>query len=275
MNNIGENLQPALMPVLFIPHGGGPMPLLDDPEHRDLTAFLRHVPQRLPRPEAILMISAHWEETVASISASQAPVMIYDYQGFPPETYQYQYPAPGDPELAHRVHQLLLKQNIEAQLDKDRGFDHGTFVPLMLMYPQADIPVVQLSLVHPLDPAAQIAMGKAVAPLREQGVLIIGSGLSFHNMRAFFAGQASALSRSETFDHWLTKILTSEELDKSAQQQALEHWQSAPEARFCHPREEHLLPLHVCFGAAQASATATRIYSGTLYNTRIAAYLWE
>src|SRR5690606_18172406 len=162
-----------------------------------------------------------------------------------------------------------------SDLDNDRGFDHGTFVPLMLMYPQADIPVVQLSLVHPLDPAAQIAMGKAVAPLREQGVLIIGSGMSFHNMRAFFSGQESTLSRSEAFDRWLTKILTNEELDKATQQQALEQWQSAPEARFSHPREEHLLPLHVCFGAAQASPTAIRLYTGTLFNTRITAYLWE
>src|SRR5690606_2593348 len=129
-------------------------------------------------------------------------------------------------------------------------------------------------LVHPLDPATQIALGRAIAPLREQGVLIIGSGMSFHNMRAFFSGQASSLSRSDAFDHWLTQILTNENLDKAEQQHALEQWQSAPEARFSHPREEHLLPLHACFGAAQATAVATKIYSGTLFNTRISAYLW-
>lgn len=275
MSSLDDGRQPALMPVLFIPHGGGPMPLLDDPEHRDLTAFLRQVPSRLPRPQAILMISAHWEESVASVSASPAPAMIYDYQGFPPETYRYQYPAAGDPALAKRIYQLLLTQGIEARLDNERGFDHGTFVPLMLMYPAADIPVMQLSLVHPLDPATQIALGKAIAPLREQGVLIIGSGMSFHNMRAFFSRQESNLSRIDAFDRWLTQILTSDELDKAAQQQALEQWQSAPEARFSHPREEHLLPLHVCFGAAQATAKAAKIYSGTLFETRIAAFMWD
>src|SRR5690606_23835066 len=137
---------PSLMPVVFVPHGGGPMPLLDDPGHRELTAFLKSLGQTLPEPRAILVISAHWEEDIASVSSSPAPTMIYDYNGFPPESYQLKYPAPGEPQLAQQVADLLTAHQIPVRPDPQRGFDHGTFVPLMLMYPAARIPVVQLSL---------------------------------------------------------------------------------------------------------------------------------
>lgn len=265
-----------IMPVLFVPHGGGPMPLLGEPNHRELTAFMQSVSASLPRPSAILVITAHWEETVATISSADAPGMLYDYYGFPPESYQFKYPALGDPLLAQRMADLLVAADIQSELSPKRDFDHGTFVPLMLMYPQADIPVVQLSLTKNLDPATHIALGKALAPLREQGVLILGSGMSFHNMQAFFTPDPATRGRSERFDSWLTEALTDAELGVAEQEKRLSEWKSAPEARFCHPREEHLLPLHVCFGAGSiASPNAQKIFSGFLFNTKISAFLWS
>lgn len=264
-----------IMPVLFVPHGGGPMPLLGEANHRELTAFMQSVSATLPHPSAILVISAHWEEAVATISSSPAPGMLYDYYGFPPESYQFKYPAAGEPVLAQKIAHLLAAAGIKSQLSPKRDFDHGTFVPLMLMYPHADIPVVQLSLTKDLDPAKHIALGKALVPLREQGVLILGSGMSFHNMQAFFTPDPATRSRSERFDSWLTEALTGSELGIAGQERCLYEWKLAPEARFCHPREEHLLPLHVCFGAASiASPKAQKIFSSFLFNTKISAFLW-
>ena len=265
----------ALMPVLFLPHGGGPLPLLDDPSHSSLTEFIRNAAANVPRPRAILMVSAHWEEAVASVSSSAAPDMLYDYEGFPAETYQYQYTAPGQPQLAALIVELLAQANIPAKLDPQRQFDHGIFVPLMLMYPQADIPVVQLSLLNSLDPAAHVALGAAIAPLREQGILIIGSGLSFHNMHAFFSSDSRAHERSRRFDQWLVDTLTGAGLTQPERRERLEHWQNAPEARFCHPREEHLLPLLVCFGASGVrTAKAQQIFTGQLFATQISGFCW-
>ena len=163
------------IPVVYIPHGAGPLPVLGDDSHKELTAFLKALPESFPRPRAILMISAHWESDQARVSAAQHPQMIYDYGGFPPETYTYKYPAPGDPELAAQVHELLQAQDIPTTVDPERGYDHGTFVPLMLMYPKAEIPVVQVSLIDDLDAEQHIRLGEALAPLRAQGVLIIAS----------------------------------------------------------------------------------------------------
>lgn len=265
-----------MMPVLFVPHGGGPMPLLGETNHRELIAFMQSVSADLPRPKAIVVITAHWEENVATISSSAAPGMLYDYYGFPPETYKFRYPAVGNPALAQTIAELLEKQGIPSRLDAARDYDHGTFVPLMLMYPQADIPVVQLSLLKNLDPATHIALGKALAPLREQGVLILGSGMSFHNMQAFFSANPTTQARSEHFDQWLTQTLTDEDLNQSEKSARLVDWKNAPEARFCHPREEHLLPLHVCFGAGSvASSAAVKVFSGFLFDTKISAFIWR
>jgi len=269
-------MTPSLMPVVFVPHGGGPMPLLGDPGHRELTQFMQSLAADLPRPKAIVLVTAHWEEEVVSITHSAAPGMLYDYYGFPPESYEFRYPAPGNRSLAKHIQQLLQDKNIEARLDNQRAYDHGTFVPLMLMFPAADIPVVQLSLLASLDPAAHIAIGKALAPLREQGVLIVGSGMSFHNMRAFFSGDPATKGKSETFDNWLTETLTATDLTNPVREQRLRDWSSAPQARFCHPREEHLLPLHVCWGAAsQGSVTAEQNFNGLLLKTVISGYLWR
>lgn len=266
----------ALMPVLFVPHGGGPMPLMGDSNHRELTGFMRTIAGRLPEPKAILVITAHWEEREATVSSHPAPAMIYDYYGFPPETYEYQYPAPGQPALAKTIVDLLEAAGLPARLDSERGYDHGAFVPLMLMYPQAGIPVVQLSLVKGFDPATHIAIGKALAPLREQGVLILGSGMSFHNMPAFFSPNPATRTRSDVFDQWLTQTLCDKALTHAERNQQMIDWVRAPEARFCHPREEHLLPVHVCFGAASVqSSSAERVFSDFLFNTKISGFLWS
>lgn len=262
------------MPVVFLPHGGGPMPLLGDGNHRELIAFLQRLPSLLPKPSAILVVTAHWEAPVASVSSAVAPGMLYDYYGFPPESYAFRYPAPGSPALAAQIEALLQQDGIDAHLDAHRDYDHGTFVPLMLAYPDAQIPVVQLSLVNSLDPATHIAIGKALAPLREQGVLILGSGMSFHNMRAFFSGDPAITERSNVFDRWLDQVLI--ELPAEDRLQQLIGWKVAPEARFCHPREEHLLPLLVCFGAASAeSLAAEKIFSGLFMNTWVSSYIWR
>ena len=265
-----------LMPVVFVPHGGGPMPLLGDANHRELTHFMQSLAADLPRPQAIVVITAHWEDEVVSITHSGSPGMMYDYYGFPPESYEFSYPAPGDPALAKHIQQLLGGKNIDARLDNQRAYDHGTFVPLMLMYPAADIPVVQLSLLASLNPAAHIAIGKALAPLCEQGVLIVGSGMSFHNMRAFFSGDPAVKGKSETFDNWLTETLTASSLSNQEREQRLRDWAIAPQARFCHPREEHLIPLLVCWGAAaQSLSTAEQNFSGLLFNSAISGYIWR
>ncbi len=266
----------SLMPVVFVPHGGGPMPLLGDVNHRELTRFMQSLSANLPRPTAIVVITAHWEEEMVSITHSAAPGMLYDYYGFPPESYEFNYPAPGNPTLAKQIQQLLQERNIDARLDNQRAYDHGTFVPLMLLYPAADIPVVQLSLLASLDPAAHLAIGKALAPLREQGVLIVGSGMSFHNMRAFFSNDPSIKGKSEAFDQWLAGILTAPGLTNPEREAGLRNWASAPQGRFCHPREEHLLPLLVCWGAAsEGSSAAEQNFSGLLFNTAISGYLWR
>lgn len=266
----------TLMPVLFVPHGGGPMPLMGDANHRELTSFMRAVAGHLPEPKAILVITAHWEEREASVSSHLAPAMLYDYYGFPPETYEYQYPAPGLPALAKTVADLLGSAGLPARLDPERGYDHGAFVPLMLMYPKAEIPVVQLSLVKGFDPAIHIAIGKALAPLREQGVLILGSGMSFHNMPAFFSPNPATRTRSDIFDQWLTQTLCDQSLPDDERGRRMVDWVNAPEARFCHPREEHLLPVHVCLGAASVkSAGAERVFSDFLFNTKISGFLWR
>lgn len=271
MNTVSLDREEAtLMPVLYLPHGGGPMPLLGEPGHQDLIRFLKGVHQVITKPKAILMISAHWESNIAAVSSSRNPQMIYDYGGFPAECYAYQYPAAGDHVLAQQVADCLTNHQIDCRLDENRGYDHGTFVPLMLMYPDADIPVVQLSLLQSLDPAKHIALGKAITSLREQGVFIIGSGMSFHEINGTF-------EQSQAFDGWLTETLVSQPVE--AAKERLVNWASAPSARDCHRREDHLLPAHVCFGAATAhpdqKALAQKIYSGLLFGKQIAGFIWR
>lgn len=244
------------LPTYFISHGGGPWPWL--PNMRTMFANLEAslkamVADWAEKPRAILMISGHWEGAEVAVMASAAPPMVYDYSGFPPETYQITYPAPGAPDIAARALALLQGAGIAAHLDMAQGFDHGTFAPLAVMYPNADVPVFQISLLKSYDPAAHLAMGRALAPLRDEGVVIIGSGLSFHNLRMF--GPA-AKTPSEAFDTWLGQALAA---DPATRTQAMLDWETAPYARICHREEDHLVPLFVALGAAE-DAPATRIY---------------
>ena len=246
----------ARLPTVYLPHGGGPWPWMDMPalatdhEKQALTRYLAGLVATLPhRPKAMVVVSAHWEERVPTVMTHPHPPMFYDYYGFPPETYQITWPAPGDPRLAARVRGLLHGAGFDSGEDAARGFDHGTFVPLKLTFPQADMPTVQLSLEQGLDPARHLAIGRALAPLRDEGVLLVGSGMSFHNLREFMSGMPrdARAARSEPFDTWLRAAVTAEPAKRDAE---LARWQSAPGARPAHPREEHLLPLMVMAGAA-------------------------
>jgi aromatic ring-opening dioxygenase catalytic subunit (LigB family) len=260
------------MPVAFIPHGGGPWPFVDfgmgDPaQFDDLADYLRSV-RTLPGtpPRALLVVSAHWEEGVPTVMTSPNPPILYDYYGFPPAAYEIKWPAPGQPELAARVRALLEKNGFDTAEDPRRGFDHGAFIPLKLTYPDADVPTVQLSLMRSLDPARHLALGRALAPLRDEGVLLLGSGLSYHNLRAFFGRTAG--DDSETFDRWLSETAV---LEPSERDRRLLAWEQAPAARAAHPREEHLLPLMVIAGAAGADRGSVA-YSGHFVGKRISAY---
>ncbi len=261
------------MPVVYLPHGGGPWPFVDlgmnPAEMRPLAEYLRSLARvSHERPRAVLMVSAHWEEPVPTVMTSAHPPMLYDYYGFPPESYQITWPAPGDPELAARVRSLLSGAGIANATSADRGFDHGAFVPMKLTWPKADMPTVQLSLKEGLDPAEHLAIGRALAPLREEGVLILGSGMSYHNMRGFFRGGSDAAAHSRTFDAWLAETATAEAAERDAR---LTRWASAPSARQSHPREEHLLPLMVIAGAAGADRGRVA-FRGSVMSAAISAH---
>ena len=261
----------ARMPVAFVPHGGGPWPFVEmglPPDEvtalKDYLESVRLLPPTPPR--ALLVVSAHWEEPVPTLMTAAHPPMLYDYYGFPPESYQLTWPAPGDPELAQEVTELLTQEGFKTATDPSRGFDHGTFVPLKVTYPQADVPAVQLSLIQGLNPARHLALGRVLAPLRNRGVFIVGSGMTFHNLRAF--GDPRAAAYAEAFDEWLQEVMQRAPADRA---RGLTEWSTAPAARIAHPREEHLIPLMVATGAAGDDAAALA-YNGTFGGTRLAAY---
>jgi 4,5-DOPA dioxygenase extradiol len=259
--------------VLYISHGGGPLPLLGDGSHQELVENLKNIASVLTKPAAIVVISAHWEERQPTITSGESPSLMYDYYGFPKESYEIQYPAPGKPELAGKIFELLKKNGIEAALDERRGFDHGVFVPLKIMYPGADIPCVQISLVGNLSPIDHIQMGKALSELVSDNVLILGSGFSFHNMNAFFSPPTKETrAMNESFEQWLIDTCANQELEESERERRLKNWESAPAARFCHPREEHLLPLHVCYGSAQSPAS--QVFICEIMGIKASLYLW-
>lgn len=259
--------QTARMPVVYLPHGGGPWPWIKEMYDEKLASYLASVPG-LPKdpPKALLVISAHWEERIPTVMTAERPPMFYDYYGFPEETYRLQWPAPGSPTLAARVREVLGAAGIESATNADRGFDHGTFVPLKLAYPDAQIPTVQLSLQAGLDPAQHLALGRALAPLRDEGVFIIGSGMSYHNMRGFRDPRATAYANE--FDAWLRATTTSE---PAVRDRELAAWAKAPSARDAHPREEHLIPLMVIAGAAGADRGTTG-YTGPVFGKAVSAF---
>jgi 4,5-DOPA dioxygenase extradiol len=263
----------SLPQSMFISHGGGPLPLLGDPGHRQMVSCLQGVAAGIPRPDAIVVVSAHWEEQVPTITAQRRPSLIYDYYGFSPESYEIQYPCVGEPSLAREIYRMLGDCGIDARLDEARGFDHGVFVPLKIMYPEADIPCVQLSLVDTLDPSLHVEVGNALQDIVNQNVLVVGSGFSFHNLKAFFAGDHDESRRlNESFEKWLQNTCSGTEFPEHERRELLMKWAEAPGARFCHPREEHLLPLHVCYGVSQAPCTA--LYEVTVMNKKASMCVW-
>lgn len=272
---MNPNPSTGRMPAFYIPHGAGPCFFMDwkpADTWNNMAAFLKGLSATLPaRPRAIVMVSGHWLEPHFSVTGHARPELIYDYYGFPPHTYELKYPTPGAPELARQVTGLLEEQGIAAGVDPGRGYDHGMFIPLKLVFPDADIPVIQMSLRQDLDPLAHLEAGRAIADLRDQGVLILGSGMSFHNMRGY--GDPRYTPLSAEFDAWLTATV---EGGPEQRHQRLQNWVEAPHARHCHPprAEEHLLPLLVAAGAA-GDGKGSKVYSEKILETTISAFRFD
>jgi aromatic ring-opening dioxygenase catalytic subunit (LigB family) len=262
-----------MQPTIYLPHGGGPCFFMDPPPDEPtrwvaMGEYLRNLPAMLPaRPDALLVISGHWEMKNPTVLAAPKPDLLFDYYGFPRHTYQLAYPAPGAPDLAAKVRGLLAEAGFQSDEELERGYDHGIFIPMKVAFPEADIPILQLSLKAGLDPVQHIAIGEALAPLRAQNVLIIGSGLSFHNLPAL--GDPRASAPAEAFDRWLTETLCDGPVEK--REAGLAQWAAAPGARMCHPREEHLLPLMVAAGAGTGE-TGHHAFSGTIWGKAVSAF---
>lgn len=263
------------LPVYFIPHGGGPWHVtknaMGDPiGYGRLREYLENFGEQYSQKiKAILVVSGHWEEDLPILQFGSNPSLLYDYYGFPESTYHLKWPAPGNPELAEQIENLFKARRVKTKRDYERGFDHGIFVPLMIAFPKANIPVVQLSLVNSFDPETHINLGEVLEPLRNEGVLIIGSGMSYHNMQGFMSGSSSATGVSMQFDDWLTD--TVEINDAKKRNAMLINWKTAPKARESHPRSEHLAPLFVVAGAAGIDK-GSRDYSGLLMGVKVSGY---
>jgi len=245
------------LPTYFISHGGGPWPWLTG----HFRAYFERLEQSLqdtareigPRSKAMLVVSGHWEAPQFTVQSGAQPGMVYDYSGFPAETYQIRYASPGAPDVAARVLDLLKHAGIDAALDPNRGYDHGTYAPLKAMYPNADVPVVELSLKDGYDVEEHLAAGRALTPLRDEGIVIMGSGLSWHNLRMI---GPQARESSAAFDAWLDQTLAAPPDERIRRVKA---WEKAPMARISHPTEDHFIPIAVALGAAEREA-AHRVY---------------
>jgi aromatic ring-opening dioxygenase catalytic subunit (LigB family) len=265
------------LPSIYIPHGGGPWNVMqedfgEDSGYQGLREYLVALGDRYrEKAKAILVISAHWEEARPTVHFGARPGMLYDYGGFPDFTYKLQWPSPGSPEVAARVEGLLKAAGFATAREEKRGYDHGTFVPLMVAFPEARLPVAQLSLIQGLDPEAHFRMGRALEPLRSEGVLIIGSGMSYHNMRGFMSGDAGVAATSRRFDEWLAEAVAIGDPEK--RKEALVGWRKAPGALDCHPRSEHLVPLFIAAGAAGGDP-GRQDYSAQLMGVSISSHVF-
>lgn len=260
--------------ILYISHGGGPLPILGDPSHTSMVNFLRDISQKIAKPEAIVVFSAHWEEKLPTITGDAAPALLYDYYGFPKEAYDIEYPVSGDPQLAKEIHNAFTGNSISSKIVAGRGLDHGVFIPLKIMYPEAEIPVIQISLVTGLSPEEHSNLGTALKSLAHKNLLIIGSGFSFHNMREFtWSADTAHDSKNDAFQDSLISLCTGNgNGDYAGRLKKLKQWESLPHARYCHPREEHLLPLHVC--CALSEETAELIFDDYILGKRSVAFKW-
>lgn len=237
--------------IVYLSHGGGPLPILGDSTHQKMVSFLRALPNGMEKPDSIIVISAHWEENMPMITGAENPKLVYDYYGFPEKAYEIIYPAPGNPIIAQRIWDLLKQNNIKAEIDNNGGLDHGAFIPLKIMYPESNIPIIQISLVKGLNPRIHIDIGKAIKELMRENILLIGSGFSFHNMAKFdWEGKNQIDERNDVFQLWMIDNLTGSHKRNEIEEKLI-NWEQAPNARYCHPREEHLVPLMVCFGASE------------------------
>ena len=262
---------PSRLPALFLPHGGGPSFFMTGERKRMYQAtedFLRGICGTLPAtPKAILLVTAHWEAAVPSFTGGAQPELIYDYYGFPPETYALHYRALSQPALAAQAAALLQGAGYQAKVEPAYGWDHGVFIPLTVMFPDADVPVVAMSLQASLDPALHCNYGEALRPLRDDGVLVVGSGMSFHNLRYFNEGGPASLA----FHNWLDEALSGNRAERTRQ---LGLWSQAPGGGASHPREEHLLPLMVASGAG-GDAPARRLWAGMVGPTHLGGWAFD
>ena len=258
-------------PALFIPHGGGPSFFMTGERKLRYQAtedFLRGIRDHLPAlPRALLVVTAHWETNVPAFTGGERPELIYDYYGFPPHTYALTYPAPGEPTLAAKAAALVREAGLPAVVDPHHGWDHGVFIPLKVMFPEAAIPVVAMSLHASLDPALHSALGAALSPLRDDGVLIVGSGMSFHNLRQFEA----AAPASFAFHDWVDAAVDGPRAHRA---ERLSGWSRAPGGRASHPREEHLIPLMVASGAG-SDQPGRRLWRGAVGPSCLGAWIFD
>lgn len=258
------------MPTAFVSHAGGPVTHVELGMPRNevdaLARYWRSLRDLPPTsPTAVLVISAHWEAALPTVMTSPQPPLLFDYGGFPPDAYRLRWPVPGSPPIAARVRDLLGNAGFATAEDATRGYDHGTFTPLIHAFPDRT-PVLQLSLKAGLDPLEHLAIGRALTPLRDEGVFIVGSGDTFHNLREIRG--VSAPAKMNEFERWLTGVVTG---NASARTQLLANWSSGPGARYSHPREEHLIPLHVVVGAAGDDPGAVT-WSGTFMGSLQTGY---
>lgn len=265
-------------PALFVNHGGGPMPLLGDKDHAGLTVFLqdevkKHV--NLKELKAIILVTAHWEEDIVTISSGKHHDLFFDYYGFPPESYKYKYDAPGDPDTAIRIHEALKKAGIYSKMDSKRGWDHGVFVPMILINPTADIPIIQISVLHSQDPEEHYKLGEVLYEFRKEGIAVVGSGMSYHNMREFRFSRNKNKVVNKEFDDYLFKVCTAE--DEKARRDGLLMWREQAGATDAHPIQaaEHLMPLLVIAGAG-GSQPGERIFNWDMSGTfRLSGFIWK
>lgn len=268
------------LPVFFIPHGGGPWPFMHGPEGilpdndpwKELEVFLKGFDKALGRrPKAVLVISAHWEKVdQLTVSTAAHPGMLFDYYGFPKHTFELSYPAPGAPEVGEHVRDVVAKAGIETKSDSERGFDHGVFIPFMMMYPDADVPIAMMSLDPDLSAETHFRIGEALQSLRDEDILIVASGLSYHNMRMFYREDPEHAAAATRFDAWLKEALAIE--DPAQRNARLATWTENPDALACHvPDHDHLVPVFAAAGAAGAD-TGQQIFRGNFRGKPYSAY---
>jgi len=258
--------------TLYLSHGGGPMPILNDETHLKMIEFMKEIPKKIEKPDKIIVISAHWEEKVITIQSGDNPDLMYDYYGFPKEAYEIEYPCKGDKELALQVAKLLEDNNIEYKMDENRPYDHGSYIPLKLMYEDADIPVIQISLNRNLDATTHLKLGKALRSLMKENILIIGSGFSFHNMERFdFYGRNLKDELNDSFQDKLIEICCDED-DEDKRWEGLNNWEEIRGARYAHVRQEHLIPLMVCLGAK--GNKGEKVFDDYIVGKRAVAFLF-